>query len=181
LALGKSFALAASWLSDWRDRDGVEAWMLRALADALRALDRDEEAIEVCRAAVRLGGLPEVLAEFRGWLALDAAIDGRTAEAAGLLRVVDQVGLPDGVKLVLGLAEAVVMVQQAGPDGRPGAFVEAKDHLRTAAGACGPADIPPGAGRWYKRAAVRLAADAGGLAARLWAAWVRLAPAVREG
>jgi tetratricopeptide (TPR) repeat protein len=181
LASGKSFALAASWLSDWRDRDGVQAWMLRPLADALRALDRDAEAIEVCRSALRLGGLPEVLAEFRGWLALDAAIDGRTAEAAGLLRAIDQVGLPDGVRLVLSLAEAVVMVQQAGPDGKRGAFAEARDHLRTAAGACAPSDVPAGAERWFKRAVYRLATDAGGLAAKLWAAWHQLLPAVREG
>lgn len=65
------YAMASAWLADWRDRDAVEPWMLRPLATAYRALDQDERAVEVCRAAVRLGGAEEVLADFRAWLALD--------------------------------------------------------------------------------------------------------------
>jgi hypothetical protein len=72
------------------------------------------------------------------------------------------------------------MVQQAGPDGKRGAFGEARDHLKAAAGACDAEDVPVGAARWYKKAAARLASDAGGLPAKLWAAWQQFAPAVRE-
>lgn len=180
LAQGGSFALAASWLADWRDREELEPAMLRPLADSLRALDRDNESIEVCRSAVRLGGPPEGLASFRAWLALDAALDGRTAEAAGMRRAIDPLGLPDGVRLVLAMAEALVMVQQAGAEGKKVAFSEARDHLRTACGACDAADTPPGAARWYKRTVHRLAQDVGGITARLWATWVNFAPAVRE-
>jgi hypothetical protein len=120
------------------------------------------------------------LASFRAWLALDAALDGRTAEAAGMRRAIDPLGLPDGVRLVLAMAEALVMVQQAGAEGKKVAFSEARDHLRTACGACDAADTPPGAARWYKRTVHRLAQDVGGITARLWATWVNFAPAVRE-
>ena len=51
-----NLAHAAAWLADWRDRDGVEAWMLRPLAMAYRGLDQDDKAVEVCRAAVKMGG-----------------------------------------------------------------------------------------------------------------------------
>jgi tetratricopeptide (TPR) repeat protein len=179
LAEAKSFALAASWLSDWKNRDGLEGWMLRPLADALRAQDRDAEASAVARRGLELGGPPAVRGDFAGWLALEAAVAGKADEAADLLRSIDQVGLPDGTKLVIAVAEAVVMVARAGPDGRAAAFDEAKDHLQAAAGACKPDDAPPGIGRWYRRATARLAADAGCLSAKLWATWQRLRPWVR--
>jgi hypothetical protein len=102
-------------------------------------------------------------------------------EASEHLRAVDQLGLSDGVKLVLAMAEALVMVQQAGPAGKRQAFAEAKEHLHVAAGACAAKDVPPGAARWFRKAADRLAADAGLLPAKLWAWWQRVQPWVREG
>jgi tetratricopeptide (TPR) repeat protein len=176
-----NYALAAAWLADWQDRPRARAWMLRPLADSLRALDRDGEAQLVARAALALGPADEVPADFRAWLALGAAVAGDTADASQHLAAVDPLGLPDGVKLVLAMAAAVVMVRQAGPGGKGRAFAEAKEHLRTAAGACAPGDVPPGAGRWYKRVVARLAADAGTLGARAWAAWQRVRPWVRGG
>ncbi|MFO0847969.1 MAG: hypothetical protein U0871_05320 [Gemmataceae bacterium] len=181
LAEAGNYALAAAWLADWQDRPQAKAWMLRPLADALRALDRDGEALLVGRAALALGPAAEVPADFRAWLALAAAVGGETADATQHLAAVDSLGLPDGVKLVLAMAEAVVMVRQAGPGGRGRAFADAKEHLRAAAGACAAGDVPPGAGRWYKRVVARLAADAGTLGAKAWAAWQRVRPWVRGG
>src|SRR5207253_326402 len=153
--------------------------MLRPLTMAYRALDQDDKAIEVCRAAVRLGGPDEVLADFRVWLGLDLALSGQTEEAAGQLSKVDAVTAPDGTRLVLALAEAVVMVQRTGPGGKAAAFAEAKDHLKTAAGSCAAKDVPAGAGRAYRKVVSRLASDTGTLGARLWALWQRVMPWVR--
>ena len=105
---------------------------------------------------------------------------GRTEEASEYLRAVDQLGLSDGLKLVLAMAEALVMVQQAGPAGKRQAFAEAKEHLHTAAGACAAKDVPPGAARWFRKVADRLAADAGLRSAKLWAWWQRVQPWVRD-
>ncbi len=172
-----SFSVA--WLADYRDRDGLEPWMLRPLATAYRALDQDDKALDVCRAAVKLGGPEEVLAEFRVWLSVDLALSGQAEEAEGQIGRVDQATLGDGARLVLSFAEAVVMVLRAGPGGKAAAFAEAKDHLRTAAGSCATRDVPPGAGRAYRRVVARIAAEAGTVAAKLWAVWQRVAPAVR--
>jgi cellulose synthase operon protein C len=179
LADAKSYALAAAWLSDWADRDGVTAATLLPLADSLRGLDRDADALAVAAAGVGRGGSPIAIAAFRGWLALDAALHGRTDDAGKLLAGIDRPGLPDAIRLVLALGDALVMVQQAGPDGKRAAFADAKDHLRTAAGACKPEDVPPGTARWYRRVVARLAQDTGGVAASAWAAWQRLRPWVR--
>jgi cellulose synthase operon protein C len=174
-----NLAHAAAWLDDWRDRDGVEAWMLRPLAMAYRGLDKDDKAIEVCRAAVKIGGPDDILADFRAWLALDLALGGQRDEAAALATRVDTVTVPEGTRLVLAMAEAVLMVGRAGPAGKSAALVEAKEHLRSAAGACGPRGFPAGAGRAYRRVVKKLASDAGTLGARLWAFWQRLRPWVR--
>jgi tetratricopeptide (TPR) repeat protein len=179
LAAAGHSAQAAMWLADYRDRDGLEPWMLRPLAASYRAHDQDDKALEVCRAAVKLGGPEEVLAEFRAWLAVDLALSGQPEEAAGQIARVDTATLGDGPRLVLSLAEAVVMVLRAGPGGKAAAFAEAKDHLRAAAGSCATRDVPAGAGRVYRRVVARLAADAGTVAAKLWAVWQRVAPAVR--
>jgi hypothetical protein len=179
LAEARNFALAAAWLADWRDRADCRPWMLRPLADALRALDRDAEADAVARGALELDATTAA-PDFRAWLALSAAVAGRTEEAAAHLRAVDALGQSDGVKLLLAMAEALVMVQQAGPGGKAQAFREAKDHLHAAAGACAARDVPPGAARWFRKAADRLAADAATLPARAWALWQRLQPWVKE-
>src|SRR5262249_37197489 len=108
------FALGAAGLADYRQREGLEAGMLHPLTPAPRALDQDDKAVEVCRAAVRLGGPDDLLSYFRAWLALDLALSGQAAEAAAQIARVDSVTAPDGTRLVLALAEAAVMVQQAG-------------------------------------------------------------------
>jgi tetratricopeptide (TPR) repeat protein len=173
-----SLAHAAAWLAEWRDRDGVEAWMLRPLAIAYRGLDKDDKAAEVCRAAVKLGGPDDVLADFRAWLALDLALAGQTDEAAAHAARVDSVTIPDGTRLVLAMAEAVMMVARAGPGGKAAALAEAKDHLKSAA-AIGPKAYPAGAARAYLRVVKKLAADAGTVAAKLWACWQRMFPVVK--
>jgi hypothetical protein len=179
LVAGGNLAHAAAWLADWRDRDGVEAWMLRPLAMAYRGLDQDDKATDVCRAAVRLGGPDEVLADFRSWLALDLALAGQTDEAAALASKVDTVTVPDGTRLVLAMAEAVLMVSRSGPGGKRAALKEAKDHLRSAAAAFAPRTFPAGAARAYQRVVKKLAADAGTLGARWWAFRQRLWPWVK--
>jgi tetratricopeptide (TPR) repeat protein len=179
LVLSGHYAMASAWLADWRDRDRVETWMLRPLVMAYRMLDQDERAVDVCRAAVRLGGPEEVLADFRAWLALDLALSGQPAEANAHVGKIDTVTTSDGTRLVLAMAEAVVMVRQAGPEGKAAAFREAKEHLKTAAAACAPKDVPAGAARAYRRVVSCVAGEAGSLSARLWAVWQRLAPWVK--
>ncbi len=174
-----NLAYAAAWLGDWCERDGVESWMLRPLALAFRGVDKDEKAMEVCRAAVKLGGPEETLADFRAWLALDFALSGQIEEAVAQGARIDSATVPENTRLVLAMTEAVLMVARAGPGGKSVAFAEAKDHLRTAAGACAPRNFPPGSGRVYQKVVRKLAADVCTLHAKLWAMWQRLVPWVK--
>jgi hypothetical protein len=174
-----NLAHAAAWLADWRDRDGVEAWMLRPLAVAYRALDQDDKAGDVCRAAVRLGGPEATLADFRAWLALDLALADQIEEASAHIARVDSVTVADGTRLLLAMAEAVVMVATAGPGGKTTALAEAKDHLRSHSAACAAGGVPPGAGRVYRKVVRKLTATTGTFGAKLWGLWQRLSPWVK--
>ncbi|MFO0802193.1 MAG: hypothetical protein U0791_03575 [Gemmataceae bacterium] len=173
------FALGAAWLANFRERETVESWMLRPLALACRALDQDDKSLEVCRAAVKLGGPDQVLAEFRAWIALDLALSGQVEEAADQIAKIDTVTLADGERLVLAMAEAATMVPRAGPEGKAAAFAEAKEHLRVAAAACAPREVPVGASRAYRKVVSRIANDAAMLSANLWAIWQRVMPWVK--
>jgi tetratricopeptide (TPR) repeat protein len=174
-----NLAHAAAWLGHWRQRDGVEAWMLQPLAHAYRGLDKDEMALELCRAAVKLGGSEESLADFRAWLALDFALSGQTEEAVAQCAKIDAVTVPENTRLVLAMTESVLMVARAGPAGKSVAFAEAKDHLRTAAGACASRGFPKGSGRAYQKVVRKLAAEVCTINAKLWAIWQRLVPWVK--
>ncbi len=179
LVAAGNHALAVAWLADWRERGDLEAWMLRPLTVALRALDQDEKAIEVCRAAVRIGSPEEQLSEFRTWLALDFALSGQAEEAGAQLGRVEAAALPPGTRLVHVLTEAVLMVTRAGPGGKSAAFAEAREHVKTTANSVPSRDVPAGANRAYRRVVTRLASEAGTLNARLWALWQRVAPWVK--
>ena len=176
LAEAKQWGLAAAWMGDWKVRSDLPPGALRPLADALLALERDAEAEELMRAAVEASP-DEVPVEFRAWLAVFGAVAGRTDDAVGHLTAVDRIGQPDWVKLLLVMASTLVAVQQAGAKGA--AFAEGRENLKAAAGACEPADVPPGATRWWRAVADQLAADAGTIAARLWALRQRVGPWVK--
>jgi hypothetical protein len=126
-----------------------------------------------------MGGTDESLADFRAWLALDLVLSGQMEEAIAQSSKIDAVTVPENTRLVLAMTEAVLMVARAGPGGKSAAFTEAKDHLRTAAGACAPRGFPPGASRAYQKVVRKLAAEACTLHAKLWAVWQRFVPWVK--
>ena len=101
------------------------------------------------------------------------------AEAAAHTAKIDSVLVSDGTRLVLAMAEAVLMVCQAGPGGKAAAFREAKEHLKSAAGSCASKDVPAGAARAYRRVVSCVAGEAGTLGAKLWALWQRVSPWVK--
>jgi hypothetical protein len=77
-----------NWLSDWRDRDDAQSWMLLNLVYALRALRRDREANEVSRRAAALA--PDHCTPYHFlWLILDHLFDGQAAMARGGLEGLD--------------------------------------------------------------------------------------------
>jgi tetratricopeptide (TPR) repeat protein len=181
LAAAGKYPLAKAWLSDWAERDGCEPWMLRALADAHRATGNDADARQVLLDAAELADETgdELPPDMTAWLALEAALAGEAAAAQEHLGQIDRTGLPDAVRLLVTLAEAVLAVGGAGP-GRAAAFREAVEDIKAAAGACPPNERPVGIGRVYQKVVSKLAA-VGGVRATAWGWWQRLRPLVREG
>lgn len=74
-----------AWTSDWQDRAQTSPWGLLNLTSALRALDRDAEAAEVSRLALKHGLGDESTAVHAADLAFDAALGGAFDEARSLL------------------------------------------------------------------------------------------------
>ncbi len=180
LAEVKQYAHAVAWFGEWKSREGCESWMLLPLADSLRGLGKDAESEAVCQWAIAKGPEGAVPPDFYAWLALSAAIAGKTAEGTAHLKAIDPVGLDDGVKLVYTMAQAVLRVQRSLPSSRSEAVTESKADLQAAAGACGAKEMRAGTGRWYRKCTDRIAADSGSLSAKLWAFWQRINPWVRE-
>jgi len=112
VAAGHHGFAASGWLVDWRDRESVEAWMLRPLALAFRMLDQDERAVDVCRAAVKLA-VRRTSSRTFGVARARPRTERSAEEAAAHVAKIDTVTVSDGTRLVLAMAEAVVMVRQA--------------------------------------------------------------------
>jgi tetratricopeptide (TPR) repeat protein len=117
------YALAASslwdetiaWLDDWRDRPGLQPWMLTNLALALRNKNRGIEADAINAHAVTLRA-DHTTVDHRTWIALRSALDGRAQDAVSHLNRIhpDDISVPFDQAAHL-LASALVAVQSA-PD-----------------------------------------------------------------
>jgi predicted Zn-dependent protease len=180
LAEARKYPLAIAWLSDFSSRENLAPWMLQALADSHRALGDDDAAQGAYEAAEQLEDEDELPTEILAWLALYSALDGKTDEANDYLEDVDRVGLPDATRLVLALADGLVLVQEASAGEKALAFSEAKEEWKTAAGACAAKDVPVGLGRIYRRCVARLVSDVGGLRAKTWGWRQKFSPWVKE-
>jgi tetratricopeptide (TPR) repeat protein len=180
LAEVKKYPLAVAWLQGWEERPGCEPWMLRALADSYRALGHDGDAHSTLVAAELLADdaeeeLPE---DMRAWLALGEALAGNETEARDHLDQLETTGQTDAVALLMTLTKSLLSVHSA-PD-KANAFQNAQADIRSAADACPPAEYPPGLVRVYQQVVSKLAADAGGMKAKLWAWWQKVRPLVKR-
>jgi Flp pilus assembly protein TadD len=158
-------AAAATWAADWQARKPDEPWMLHPVAVALRQLGRVEEARQVTVYAIDLPAEDPTTTDFRVWLAFEAALEGRPDRAERLLADTDEDDLDDVPRVLHALTVALVSVQRKGRQ----AFVGARDRgqaaVRQYAPKAGDADLALSYRRWAKR----LARDAGGFGAWVWA------------
>jgi tetratricopeptide (TPR) repeat protein len=159
------YAAAATWAADWSSRRPDEPWMLHPVNVAMRQLGRMEEARRVANYALDLPAEDPSSDDFRVWLAFEEALDGRTDRADEMLAVVDEDELDDVPRVLHALTVALVQVQRRG---RP-AFAEARDRGLEAVKEFAPKTDDADLQLSYQRWARRLAKDAGGLAAWIWA------------
>ena len=80
---------ARTWLSNWRARGDVRPWMLLNLAAVLFDADRRAEAVEVCLRAIELPPDHATPLHYL-WLAADAVLSRRSADARGYLANVEE-------------------------------------------------------------------------------------------
>lgn len=94
------------WLSDWRNREGVEVWMLWNLALALRKDSRNREANEVSRYALTLQ--PDHLTQSNLLvLAFDELLEGNLANASSRLQKINEPTLRDWDRQLLSMVRTL--------------------------------------------------------------------------
>ena len=179
LVEARQLPLAVAWMADWADRPERTAWMMRVLFDAYQQLGDAAKAEALAKAVVTADeesedADDESLPDFLAWLALFATLRGDRDAADDYLDRVEPIGQPDGVRVVYQMAEVLLTVQRAAD--KRAAFAEAKKDLRVAAESCAVKERLPGTAPAYRRVVARLAAEVGGLGAKLWALSQRVRP-----
>jgi tetratricopeptide (TPR) repeat protein len=165
-------ALAVAWLSDWKEQQNLEFWMLRSVFMAYLSGRYDEKAEAVGEHALTLPARETDLAEYLVWLALMKAVRGDTDAADDLLDQVEPVGMRDNLRVVHTFAQVLITAQRGDPADRLATFQEIRDELDTAAGSCEPRTLYPETERWYQKTVQRLVQDLGGWRVRWWS-WMQ--------
>jgi tetratricopeptide (TPR) repeat protein len=176
LAGAQDFTATADWMKDYAAHKTAQPWMLMNLMLALRAVGRRDEAKRVNEHALTLRN--DYTSKFHGtWLALEAALDGDTAEAArrhGEVKYSEQDALH---QYVYRLTAVLLTVQQAPAAERAAALEQAQQQMKEAAGeiSLNTDDRLPVL-RTYRQCVRRLAKDAGAPRAQLWSLWSQMRP-----
>ena len=167
VALGgvRDFDAVVSWAADWEKRKPDEPWMLHPVAVALRQLARPDEAHRVCVYASELPTEDTTSADFRGWMAFEEALAGRTDRAAHLVDGVDSEDLDDVPHILWEFTRALIDVQRRGR----AAFDSARSKGLQAIQSLAPKTTDADLLHSYRRWAARLVHDGGGWFARFWA------------
>ncbi|HEX3151383.1 MAG TPA: tetratricopeptide repeat protein [Gemmataceae bacterium] len=163
----RDFAAAATWVADWRTRKPDEPWMIHPAAVAFRQLGRIDEARRVVTYALDLEADDPTAIDFHVWLAFEEAIAGQTDRANELLADIDEDDLDDVPRILLALTQTLLLVQSKGRAAFADARARGEAVVRELSSREPDADLKLSYRRWAKR----LARDAGGFAAWLWAKW----------
>lgn len=108
------------WLSDWRDRPGLEPYMLNNLFFSLQRLGREEESLEVMDCCLQLPRHDEIKMRLHLFAALYAALESRSPEARAHLSVVHEESLGGWGNATLHLVRTLMEYQPDCPKRRFG-------------------------------------------------------------
>lgn len=117
------------WMADWREREGVKAWMLFNLVEGLRALGRDDEARVASQFCLDLPEAEPAQDLHRLWLALEDPLKDPELTAYCVTRI-DPQSLNPGTRFMQSLLVAVF--QMAGGFGEPASFSEVRQTVKQA-------------------------------------------------
>lgn len=165
----QNFAACRTWCADWEARQLQEAWMLQPLVLSCRQLLMYDEANRVVEYVLNLPDDESISDDFRIWGAFEKALKGATAEASQLLERLDSIEdldeLPDGLRVLLAMTQALIDVKR---DGRS-AFSQARATALSTIKSLAPKVVDPDLNASVRRWAKQLARDAGGISAWFWA------------
>ncbi len=164
---------AFAWMQHWRDYPEAKPWMLVNVAEAFRAMRKDQEAAEISRHALALPEGPgqEV---HRLWLASDGVIAGQYSEASALLEPVDPEELDEDYAFLYTLVRANLEITQAAPHERRAAFRRIRAMIDEVAGTYPRFSTEPARRRYYLFTLKHVAHWTGTFGAYVWALWRRL-------
>lgn len=154
---------AASWLADWRDRQGLQPWKLFNLVEALRALNRDKEARQVGEAALLLPDVDHTSDLHMIWLAADDPIRYEELRQTCVERI-DPEAIHPSLKFMWHLVVALdETIRRAAP------FDLVKKRVEAAIDEYGEGlKKEPGHRRFLRRAMAKISRQHWSLAAKLW-------------
>ncbi len=161
----------AHWLSDWRQRQGVQPWMLFNLCLALRHLGRYEEANSLARHVLETLGHREGSADLRLFLAVEDALAGAIQDA---LQHLEKVVVREDVlhdRQLVALARALVEFQQCSAAERPGKFRKLRSGLEEKFSAWKVWRAMKDVRRTFRRSGKAFVQRGAGWRARLWFGW----------
>jgi predicted Zn-dependent protease len=161
----KDYDAAATWAADWDGRKPDDAWMLHPFAVALRHVGRIEDARRVTLYVLNLEDDDPTTDDFRVWLAFEEALEGRPDRAESLIAEVDADELDDLPRIIRVLTESLIRVQRKGR----GEFLAARSRGIKVVEEYAPKEGDAELTLMYRRWSKRLASDAGGLTAWIWA------------
>lgn len=114
------------WLSDWRDRDDLEPYMLNNLLLCLQAKGRKDEAAAVVARGMILAEHNETKMRFHIWAAIEHALNNDEASASVCLDAVNRGELDSFGKELMDFAEVLMWYQPEKPNPPPFASVETR-------------------------------------------------------
>jgi cellulose synthase operon protein C len=163
------FRSAARWLADYRERDGVEGWMIWNLALALRIIGKHQLAADAHRHAL---SLPDERHSYqhRLWLAVHEAAHGDAATAARLLAEAEGPPWKLADEFVAGATRALLQWRED-KGGEGARYRSLSDALRAAKDRLGGFGQHPECGSLYRWLTRLIAARRGGWAGLQW--WLR--------
>lgn len=165
---------AAAWMRDWAEREKPASWMLLNLAMSLRGLNRLDEAWQVHQHALEHAEPDYTRAYHELWLALDDALAGDLEAVQDFFASADLGGLDPYHRSIATYGQALLGTLTASDKAR--ALDDARHQLAESARTSEPLDHDSALRATYRRVVAQIAANCGGLKARLWAWWRGMLP-----
>lgn len=168
----KRMRAVAAWMSDWREREQIQPWMLFNYCLALRNTGRYAEATDVANHVVTTWEHRDGAADLFAFLAIEHALAGDVANARAALErsPPPRQGVPYDEQIAA-LTRALIEFHEAPPEERRRRFMALRPKLEAQMGFRDVLFASRDLRGTLQRAGRTFAAGGAGIRARFWTAW----------